>query len=106
MTPKRRRGDRRDATLVRDLDSMHVFMPIMMPHRTDNEAFIQKLLDMSAVEVYLEKKNAQNPENKYAFFHVILEALARTVEMRPRMNRFIIGNRYYERNHITFSFIV
>lgn len=106
MTPKRRRGDRRDATLVRDLDSMHVFMPIMMPNRTDNEAFIQELVDMSAVEAYLERKNAQSPAYKYTFFHVILAALARTVELRPRMNRFIIGNRYYDRNHITFSFIV
>ena len=103
---KRRRGDRRDATLVRDLDSMHVFMPIMMPSRADNEAFIQELIDMSAVEAYIEKKNAQSPEYKYTFFHVILAALSRTIEMRPRMNRFIIGNRYFDRNHITFSFIV
>ena len=103
---KRRRGDRRDATLVRDLDSMHVFMPIMMPNRADNEAFIQELVDMSAIEAYLERKNAGSPQYKYTFFHVILAALARTVEMRPRMNRFIIGNRYYDRNHISFSFIV
>ena len=105
-TAKRRRGDRRDATLVRDLDSMHVFMPIMMPSRADNEAFIQELVDLSAVEAYLEKKNAQDPKYKYTFFQVILAALARTIEMRPRMNRFIIGDRYYDRDDITFSFIV
>ncbi len=102
---KRRRGDRRDATLVRDLDAMHAFMPLMMPNRADNEAFIQELIDMSAVEAYLEKKNAENPEYKYTFFHVILAALARTIEMRPRMNSFIIGGRYYDREHISFSLI-
>ncbi len=102
----RRRGDRRDATLVRDLDSMHVFMPIMLPNRADNEAFIQELIDMSAIEAYLAKKNAQNPAFKYTFFQVILTALSRTIEMRPRMNRFIIGNRYFDRDHISFSFIV
>ena len=105
-TAKRRRGDRRDATLVRDLDSMHVFMPIIMPSRADNEAFIQELVDLSAVEAYLEKKNAQDPKYKYTFFQVILAALARTIEMRPRMNRFIIGDRYFDRDDITFSFIV
>ena len=105
-TGEQRRGDRRDATLVRDLDSMHVFMPLMLPNRADNEAFIQELVDMSAVETYLERKNAQNPAYKYTFFHVILAALARTIEMRPRMNRFIIGNRYFDRDHISFSFIV
>ena len=35
---QRRRGDRRDAKLARDLDSMHVFMPFLLPKRTDNEA--------------------------------------------------------------------
>jgi len=102
---KRRRGDRRDATLVRDLDAMHAFMPLMLPNRADNEAFIQELVDLSAVEAYLEKKNAQNPEYKYTFFHVILAALARTIDMRPRMNRFIIGGRYYDRQHISFALI-
>jgi hypothetical protein len=102
---KRRRGDRRDATLVRDLDSMHMFFPLMMPSRADNEAFIEELVDLTAIEAYLGKKNAAGPQYKYTLFHVILAALARTVEMRPRMNRFIIGGRYYDRQHISFSLI-
>lgn len=103
--PRRRRGDRRDATLVREPDTMHAFLPLMLPNRADNEAFIQELIDMSAVEAYIERKNAENPEFKYTFFHVILAALARTVQMRPRMNRFIIGGRYFDRQHISFSLI-
>ncbi len=102
---KRRRGDRRDAALVRDLDSMHAFFPLMMPNRADNEAFIQEVIDLTAIEAYLEQKNALNPEHKYTFFHVILAALSRTVQMRPRMNRFIIGGKYYDRDNITFSLI-
>ncbi len=102
---KRRRGDRRDATLVRDLDSVHTFFPILMPNRADNEAFIQEIIDLTAIEAYLEKKNAANPEHKYTFFHVILAALSRTVEMRPRMNRFVMGGRYFDRRHISFSLI-
>ena len=102
---RRRRGDRRDATLVRDLDSMHAFFPLMMPNRADNEAFIQELIDLTAIEAYLEKKNAANPEHKYTLFHVILAALSRTVQMRPRMNRFLIGGKYYDRDNITFSLI-
>lgn len=105
QTKQRRRGDRRDASLVRGLDSMHAFFPLMMPNRADNEAFIQELIDLTAIEAYLEKKNAGNPEHKYTFFHVILAALSRTVQMRPRMNRFLIGGRYYDRDNITFSLI-
>jgi len=105
QTQKRRRGDRRDATLVRDLDSMHAFFPIMMPNRADNEAFIQETIDLTAIEAYLERKNAAGPAHKYTFFHVILAALARTIEMRPRMNRFVMGGRYFDRRHISFSLI-
>ena len=41
---KRKFGDRRDAYRVRDIDSMHVLMPYLMPNRTDNEAFLAEVL--------------------------------------------------------------
>ena len=36
----RKPGDRKDAKLLRDIDSMHFIMPLMYPNRCDNEAFI------------------------------------------------------------------
>lgn len=102
---KLHRGDRADGKLVRGLDAMHMFLPFMLPNRADNEAFIEEEIDLSSIERYLAEKNAQNPEHKYTFFHVILAALARTIDMRPRMNRFIIGDLYYDRNDISFSLI-
>ena len=41
-TPKKRRGDRFDATLLRDIDALHWFMPYLYPNRADNEAFIKE----------------------------------------------------------------
>ncbi|MDO4572399.1 MAG: 2-oxo acid dehydrogenase subunit E2 [Clostridia bacterium] len=102
---KLRRGDRPDGKLVRDLDSLHMFSPIMLPNRADNEAFIEEQIEIANIERYIEEKNAQNPEHKYTLFHVIMAALARTIQMRPRMNRFIIGDLYYDRNDISFSLI-
>ncbi|MEG1524916.1 MAG: 2-oxo acid dehydrogenase subunit E2 [Clostridia bacterium] len=102
---KRRRGDRIDATRVRDLDGMHAIIPAMLPNRADNEAFIRELIDVTAMEAYVAKKNAENPEHRYTMFQVILSAIGRVVDMRPRMNRFIKGEKYYDRNHITFSLI-
>ena len=102
----RRRGDRRDAKLVRDLDSMHVFMPFLLPNRTDNEAVMNETIDLSAVLDYLDRKNADNPTYKYTIFQVICAALAKTIYLRPKMNRFISGHRTYARNDISFSFIV
>lgn len=102
---KRRRGDRIDATRVRGLDGLHNIVPAMLPNRTDNEAFINELVDVTALEAYVEKRNAENPEHRYTMFQMILSALGRTIDMRPRMNRFIIGEHYYDRRHISFSLI-
>ena len=104
-TQTRKRGDRIDATRVRDLDSMHLIMAAMLPTRADNEAYIRQVIDVTALEAYVAKKNAENPEHRYTMFQVILAAIGRTVQMRPLMNRFIKGEKFYDRNHISFSLI-
>lgn len=105
MSEKKNRGDRRDGRLVRNLDAMHVFMPYLLPNRTDNEAFVNESVDLSAVNAFLEKKNADNPDYKYTIFHVVAAALAKTIYQRPKLNRFIQGHRLYERNEILLSFV-
>ena len=54
-------GDRRDGVRLKKLHSMHVIMPLIFPRRTDNEAFIAECIDLSGVNAYLEKKNADAP---------------------------------------------
>ena len=103
---KRKFGDRRDAVLVRDADPMHMFMPYLLLGRTDNEALLNDEMDLSAVTEYLEKKNASSPDFKYTIFHVVLAALAKTIYLRPAMNRFVQGHRLYQKNDISFSFVV
>jgi len=103
---KRRFGDRKDATLIRDADPLHMFMPYLLLGRTDNEALLNDEMDLTAVTEYLEKKNAASPDFKYTIFHVVLAALAKTIYLRPAMNRFVQGHRLYQRNDISFSFVV
>lgn len=103
---KRRWGDRIDATLIRDNDPLHFFMPYLFPNRTDNEAFISEQIDLTAVEAYLAKKNEGRTEDKYTLMHVISAALVRTITLRPKMNRFVKGHRIYQRNDLSLSFVV
>ena len=51
--PKRRFGDRKDGTLLRDIDSMHLVMPLMYPNRCDNEAFLSERIDLTNVNAWL-----------------------------------------------------
>lgn len=103
---KKSRHDRYDRIYLKDLDSMHVLMPFLMPKRCDNEAVVEEIVDITAVNEFLNRKNADNPDFKYTWFHVIAAALAKTIQLRPKMNWFISGNRYYERRNIVLAFNV
>ncbi len=101
---KKRWGDRRDGTRIRDFDAMHSFMPYMLGDRIGNEAVMNDEVETDAILRFLEKKNAEGDDFKYTIFHVVVAALAKAIYLRPAMNRFIIGHRYFDRNRISFSF--
>ena len=106
-TPEKRMGDRFDATLVRDIDPMHWFMPYLYPNRADNEAFIREEFDITNLEAFLEKKNANlDRTRRYTIFHAVCAAVVKTFTLRPRMNRFIKGCRLYQRDDLSLGFVV
>lgn len=102
----RRRGDRRDGTLIRDLDPMHFFMGVIYPNRCDNEAYISEKIDLTAVNQYLKLKNENETEFPYTMFHLIVAALVKTITLRPKLNRFIVNGNYYQRNEVSAAFVV
>lgn len=102
----KRLGDRRDGTLIRDLDSMHFIMPMLYPNRCDNEAFISECIDLTNANRYLEKKNASDPEYKYNLFQLIVTAILKVLTLRPKMNRFIANKNMYQRREISAAFVV
>ena len=104
--PKRRPGDRKDGRLLRALDPMHYIVPLLYPNRCDNEAFISERIDLTAVDAYLERKNADDPEYKYNLFQVIVTAVLKLLTLRPKMNRFIANKNVYQRNEISAAFVV
>lgn len=102
----RKFGDRKDGTLIRDLDSMHYIMPLMYPNRCDNEAFLHVRVDLTNAEAYLAKKNAENPAYRYNLFQLVVTAVLKVLTLRPMMNRFIANGNMYQRNEITAAFTV
>ena len=103
----RRRGDRFDATLVRDLDPLHWFFPYIYPNRADNEAFIREEFDLTNLNAFLAKKNeGLDHAHRYTVFHAVAAAIVKAVTLRPRMNRFIKGCRLYQRDDLSVGFVV
>lgn len=103
---KRRRGDRRDGTYLRNIDSMHTIMPLMYPNRCDNEAFISERIDLTNINAYLEKKNADGPAYPYNLFQIMVTAMLKVITLRPKMNRFIADQSIYQRNEVSAAFTV
>lgn len=103
---KRRLGDRRDGRLMRDLDSLHFITAIIYPNRCDNEAYIGEKIDLTHINAYLEKKNADQTDFPYTMFHVIVAALIKTITLRPKLNRFIVNRNFYQRNEVSAAFVV
>lgn len=102
----RKFGDRKDGTLLREIDSMHYIMPLMYPNRCDNEAFLHVRIDLTNAQRYLEEKNANNPPYRYNLFQLVVTAVLKVLTLRPQMNRFIANGNLYQRNEITAAFTV
>ena len=103
----KRRGDRFDGYWLRDeAPALGQFMAYLMPNRADNEAHINLDVDCRPLDAFLAKKNAGRTQDKYTYFHIFLAAAVKCFVLRPRMNRFISGNRLYMRDHISVSFVV
>ena len=98
--------NRRDGVRLKNVDSMHTIMPLMYPNRCDNEAFITEVIDITNINKYLEKKNADSPEYKYKLFQVVLTTMLKVLTLRPKMNRFITNRKLYQRNEVSAAFTV
>ena len=103
---KRKWGDRKDGVWLKNIPAMNRIMPTLMPNRADNEAHISVDIDVRPINTYLAKLNEGRTEDKYTFFHIISAAIGKAFILRPKMNRFIVGSKMYQRRDVTVGFTV
>jgi len=103
---KKKWGDRKDGVWLKDIPAMNRIMPSLMPNRADNEAHITVDIDLRPLNAYLEKLNEGRTEDKYTFFHLVSAAIGKAFILRPKMNRFIVGSKMYQRKNVTIGFTV
>jgi hypothetical protein len=82
-------------------------VPILMPTRNESTIFMDQEFVMDNTMSFINEWNSRLPEGqrKLTVMQVFLTALARTVALRPRLNRFVSNYRHYQRNNISFSFV-
>lgn len=103
---KKKWGDRKDGIWLKDIPAMNRIMPALMPNRADNEAHISVDIDLEPINNYLKKMNEGRTEDKYTFFHIVSAAIGKAFILRPKMNRFVVNNKMYQRKDVTVAFTV
>ena len=97
-------GKRSDGTRIRDLDGFHLIVPYVMPKRTEAEVASFEQCDVTDLMAYIRKRNEEDGVH-LKIFHAVCTAIARTIYLRPKMNIFISGKRFWQRKDITLSFV-
>ena len=106
MEHNKKWGDRKDGIWLKDIPAMNRIMPSLLPNRADNEAHISVDIDARPLNAYLEKLNEGRTADKYTFFHLISAAIGKAFVLRPKMNRFVVGSKMFQRKNVTVAFTV
>ncbi len=93
---------RPDGELVKDVPHYRTLMGYIMPTRSESIVFFDLLVDAEPLLAYLEEAREKLSAN---VTHCLVAAAAISLSENPRMNRFVVGRRLYQRRgrFITFS---
>ena len=95
---------RKDAVLLKDPDPFHSIVPYVMPKRTEAEVSTDITFDITDLLEFIKKHNDEEG-TQYKLFHCICTAVARTIYHRDKLNIFVAGKKFWQRNDITLSFV-
>ena len=76
-----------------------------MPTRTEACIFYEQEFDVTETFKYARKRKHDGSGIAISIFYIILYTAVRAIALRPRLNRFVSGFRFYQRNRISFNFI-
>ena len=98
---------RRDGIYLRDIPSLRRVVPYLMRTRAESVVYFPQRIEVGALLAWLDDANGGRADDeRITPFHVFLTAIARTVMLRPEVNRFVAGRRTYQHTDISISFVV
>jgi 2-oxoacid dehydrogenases acyltransferase (catalytic domain) len=98
---------RYDGNLIRGLPSFRIINPFVMRGRNESAIYFSQTIPVESARGYLKQINRHRENGeRFSLFHILLAAAVRTITLRPQLNRFVSGQRIYQRNRIQVSFMV
>jgi hypothetical protein len=92
-----------DIDITKQIAPYRRIMPYIMPGRNEAAIYYQFTLDLTHALPLLEKLNQQS-ELRYTVFQLFLRAATFIITQNPRLNRYVLGKRFFQRKKIFFSF--
>jgi pyruvate/2-oxoglutarate dehydrogenase complex dihydrolipoamide acyltransferase (E2) component len=98
---------RTDGVFVERAPTLRRLMPFLMATRNEAVVYFEQQIEVAASLAFLQRFNeGRAAEHRATLFQLLLVAMARTLAMRPALNRFVVGRRAYQRSSIELSFAV
>jgi hypothetical protein len=97
-------GDRYDGWRVRNVDTVFSVIPFFLRTRMDAQNFFEEQLNIDHLEEFIKQHKEDIPG--LSLMHIIMAAHVRLISQRPHLNRFVIWNKIFARNHINFAIAV
>lgn len=97
-------GFRPDGKKVKDIDPIQRIIPHIMPTRNDAQNMTEYDCPCEPLDAFIIQQSDKGTE--YTYMHLLIAAMVRVYARFPRLNRFIMNGRIYNRNSIQVSFVV
>ena len=94
---------RPDGFLATDVAPFRQMMPFLMKTRTESAVYFEQDMDLTKTQKFIDQYNATH-EKRITVFHLFTWAIAHVLHVRPRMNRFVVGSRVYQRDGVWISY--
>lgn len=96
--------DRYDGWRVKDVDPLFSVIPFIMRTRLDSQNYFEETIPIETIEAFIRDQKEALPD--LTFMHVIMAGMVRMLALRPYLNRFVVWNKIYARNHISISLMI
>jgi len=101
---KKSLGDRYDGWRVRNVDTVFRVIPYFLRTRMDSQNFFEEKLQIDHLEAFVRKHKEEMPD--LSIMHIVIAAMVRLFSQRPNLNRFVMWNKIFSRNHLNISIAV
>jgi hypothetical protein len=97
-------GDRYDGWRVRKVDAVFRVIPYFLRTRMDAQNFFEERIPIDHLEAFIKEHKNEMPD--LSIMHIIIAALVRLTSQRPHLNRFVMWNKIFARNHLNFALVI